>query len=246
MSEATLRVLIVDDEQPARERLARLLASDDRLQVVDHAEDGEQAIQKIVETTPDLVFLDIQMPGCSGLEVAASLPAPRPQIVFCTAYDEHAVDAFELHAVDYLLKPVNRARLAKAVDRVMSSGRDEQTDRAIDRAGPYPTRFLARRGNRYQVVPRDEVLCFVSEGGLTTLHTAGNSLWMQPTLSDLEQRLDPQGFFRISRSAIVNLDAVRELKPIGGGHADLHLSDGQTLEVSRRRFKPLIDKLGEV
>lgn len=150
----------------------RLLSADERLEIVGEAEDGERAMEMIQEKAPDLVLLDIQMPGCSGLEVAASLSAPRPQIVFCTAYDEHAVDAFELHAVDYLLKPVNRARLSKAIDRVVAADRVEEPDRAIDRVAPNPTRFLARRGNRYQVVPREEVVCFVSESGLTKVYTA--------------------------------------------------------------------------
>ena len=113
-----VRALLVDDEQPARERLRRLLAAFDDLEVVGEAEDGEQAIEQILELKPDLVFLDIQMPGCSGMEVAASMPSPRPKIVFCTAFEEYAVDAFELHAVDYLLKPINRARLARALQRV--------------------------------------------------------------------------------------------------------------------------------
>jgi two-component system LytT family response regulator len=240
-----IRVLIVDDEQPARERLARMLAQHPNLTLVGEAEDGEQAIETIVEKRPDLVFLDIQMPGCSGLEVAASLSSPRPKIVFCTAFDEYAVDAFELHAVDYLLKPVSRARLARAVERVLSSAGGAESERGLDRAVSFPSRFLARRGARYQVVPRDEVLCFLSEGGLTLLHTAEHQLWMQPSLSDLEQRLDPRLFCRISRSAIVRLDAIREVLPAGGGHAELRLSSGRTLEVSRRRFKTLMAALGE-
>ena len=249
MSDSPIRVLLVDDEHLARERLRRMLAAHPQLEIVGEAEDGEQAIGKIVELEPDLVFLDIQMPECSGLEVAASLPSPRPKIIFCTAFDEYAVDAFELHAVDYLLKPVNRARLAKAIDRVAASRGSTDPDTAIDRAGReagnYPSRFLAKRGARFCVVPRSEVLCFVSEEGLTTLHTARHHLWMQPSLGDLEERLDPDGFFRISRSAIVNLDAIDEVLPGAGGQAEVQLTNGQQLEVSRRRFKILIDKLGE-
>jgi two-component system LytT family response regulator len=249
MSEAPIRVLLVDDEQLARERLRRMLAAHPRLEIIDEAEDGEQAIGKIVELEPDLVFLDIQMPECSGLEVAASLPSPRPNIIFCTAFDEYAVDAFELHAVDYLLKPVNRARLAKAVERVSKSKPSADLDIAIDRAGReagnYPSRFLAKRGARLCGVPRNQVLCFVSEEGLTTLQTAKHHLWMQPSLSDLEERLDPEGFFRVSRSAIVNLDAIDEVLPGVGGQAEIQLTNGRMLEISRRRFKALIDKLGE-
>jgi two-component system LytT family response regulator len=250
VKESAIRVLLVDDEQLARDRLRRMLLAHPGLEVVGEAEDGEQAIAKIVESKPDLVFLDIQMPGCSGLEVAASLPSPRPKIIFCTAFDEYAVDAFELHAVDYLLKPVNRTRLAAAVERISEPGRQvDEPDAAIDRAGresgQYPSRFLAKRGTRFYVVARDDVLCFASEEGLTTLLTAKHNLWMQPSLSDLEARLDPERFFRVSRSAIVNLDAVDEVLPGVGGQGEVQLSNGLQLEVSRRRFKALMARLGD-
>jgi two-component system LytT family response regulator len=237
--------LIVDDEQPARERLRRLLRAFEDLEVIDEAGDGEEAIEKIVGLAPDLVLLDIQMPGCSGMEVAASLPSPRPRIIFCTAYDEYAVDAFEVHAVDYLLKPVNRARLARALDRVRSTGGDEQ-EAAIDRGGgAHPVRFLAKRGSRYYVIQKQEVQCFVSEGGQTKLQSADQHYWMQPTLSDLEGRLDTASFFRVSRAAIVNLDAVHRVLPLPGGHGEVELHDGRRLEVSRRRFKDLMDRLSD-
>jgi two-component system LytT family response regulator len=248
VSQSALKTLLVDDEQPARERLRRLLETHDRIEVAGEAEDGEQAMEKIVDLRPDLVFLDIQMPGCDGLEVASSLPSPRPRIIFCTAYDEYAVDAFELHAVDYLLKPVTRARLAKAVERVMAPGEPGPDNTAIERAaretGPYPSRFLAKRASRYCVVPRRDVLCFVSEGGLTLVRTAHRELWMQPSLQELEERLDPVSFFRVSRSVIVNLDAVREVVPVPGGQGHVRLVGGAELEVSRRRFKTLMERLG--
>lgn len=243
-----IRVLLVDDEQPARERLRKLLGSFDDLEVVDEAEDGEQAIEKILELRPDLIFLDIQMPGCSGMEVAASLSSPRPGIIFCTAFDQYAVDAFELHAVDYLLKPVNLARLKKAVDRVRGTshaGHDSSLERASKAAGGYPRRFLAKRGARYRVIPTRRVLFFSSEGGLTKLQTAEHHYWMQPTLTELEGRLDPSSFFRISRSAIVNLEAIREVLPQPGGTGDLELVSGARMEVSRRRFKALVESLSK-
>jgi two-component system, LytTR family, response regulator len=117
-----MRVLLVDDEQPARERLRQLLAAHADVRVVGEADDGLQATEQIAELAPDVVFLDIQMPGASGLDVAASLGAPRPMIIFCTAFDDYAVDAFEVSAIDYLLKPVNRARLAAALERVRQAG----------------------------------------------------------------------------------------------------------------------------
>jgi two-component system LytT family response regulator len=240
-----IRALLVDDEEPARERLRRLLAELGGVEIGGEAEDGEQAMEQIAALKPDLVFLDIQMPGCTGMEVAASLAAPRPHIIFCTAFDQYAVDAFELNAVDYLLKPVNRARLEKALERVRGGSKDQ--DGAIDRAargGGAPARFLARKGATFRVVAGRDVLCFVSENGLTKLLAAGQHYWMQPTLNDLEARLDPKQFFRISRAAIVNLDAVREVAPLPGGQGEVTLTDGTRLEVSRRRFADLTERLG--
>src|SRR5512142_3330257 len=126
-----IRVLLVDDEEPARKRLRHLLASEQDVEIVGEAENGAQAMERIASLAPDLVFLDIQMPACSGMEVAASLASPRPCIIFCTAYDQYAVDAFELNALDYLLKPINHARLQKALERVRRGTVD---DPAIDRA----------------------------------------------------------------------------------------------------------------
>ncbi len=116
-----IRTLVIDDEQPARERLKQLLSAHPDVEVVGEADDGVQAAEQIAELSPDLVLLDIQMPGASGLDVAASLGKPRPAVIFCTAFDQYAVDAFELSALDYLLKPVNRARLAAALDRVRAA-----------------------------------------------------------------------------------------------------------------------------
>jgi two-component system LytT family response regulator len=240
----TLRALIVDDEEPARDRLRRLLAEAGGIDVVGEADEGERAMEQIAALHPDVVFLDIQMPGCSGLEVAASLETPRPRIVFCTAFEQHAVDAFELNAVDYLLKPVSRARLQKALERVRGGAPDAEgaLDRATQRAPTH--RFLARRGAGFRVVQAQDVLGFVSDHGITKLLTAGDHCWMQPTLNDLEARLDPQRFFRISRAAIVSLDAVREVTPLAGGYGRVVLTDGTRLEVSRRRFGELTARLG--
>ena len=241
-----IRALLVDDEQPARERLRQLLAAHADLEIVGEAEDGEQAIEKILELRPELVFLDIQMPGCSGLEVAASLPNPCPRIIFCTAFDEYAVDAFELQAIDYLLKPVSRARLDKSLGRVRESPVSDPT-KALARGKQknYPTRFLAKRSSRFWVIPSADILFFSSEEGLTKLQTEKLHYWMQPTLTDLETRLDPSRFFRISRAVIVNLDAVREILPLGGGQGEVRLTTDLHLEVSRRRFKPLWDRLSK-
>jgi two-component system LytT family response regulator len=239
-----MRALLVDDEQPARERLRRLLAEVPGVEIVGEAQDGERAMEEIARLAPDVVFLDIQMPGCTGMEVAASLPSPRPHIVFCTAFDQYAVDAFELSAVDYLLKPINRARLSQALDRVRAGLKsDEAIEKATLAAAP-PSRFLARRGSAFRVVHGRDVMCFVSEDGITKLQTSDQHYWMSPTLNDMEARLDPRQFFRISRAAIVNLDAVRDVAPTAGGHGELTLKNGMKHEVSRRRFKELTERLG--
>jgi two-component system LytT family response regulator len=242
-----IRTLLVDDEQPARERLRQLLSAHADVEIVGDAEDGIQAAERIAELTPDLVLLDIQMPGASGLDVAASLGQPRPAIIFCTAFDQYAVDAFEVSALDYLLKPVNRARLAAALDRVRSAARPHGHDHPLEQLatapGLAPTRFLARRGARFKVVPAAEVVAFTSVEGLTHLLTATEQLSMQPTLAALARRLDAQHFFQVSRTAIVRLDAVKEAKPFTDGTGEIVLANGQTIIVARRRWRELLTRL---
>lgn len=244
----SLRALLVDDEAPARGRLRQLLSARADIAIVGEAEDGVEAIERIHELTPDVVFLDIQMPGCSGLDVAASLGPARPAIIFCTAFDQHAVDAFELQAVDYLLKPITRARLDAALARVAPVA--PAASAAVSTEAPEgatlpgaPTRFLARRGARYKVVPLAEVVAFSFDEGQTRLHTASEQLLMQPTLAQLLRRLDPARFFQVSRAAVVHLDAVREAKPHSDGAGQIVLSNGAVVEVSRRRWRPLLDEL---
>lgn len=244
----SLRALLVDDEAPARDRLRQILSERADVTVVGEAEDGVQALERIQDLAPDVVFLDIQMPGCSGLEVAASLEAGRPAIIFCTAFDQHAVDAFELKAVDYLLKPVTRARLEAALARVSPAAAGGAAAAPADGAesdlpaGP-PARFLARRGARFLVVPAADVLAFSFEDGQTRLHTATETLLMQPTLAQLSRRLDPARFFQVSRTVVVHLDHVREAKPHTDGTGVVVLSNGAPVDVSRRRWRPLLDQL---
>jgi len=242
-----MRILIVDDEAPARARLRQMLGSQPDLEIAGEASTGVEAMELAGQIHPDLILLDIQMPGCSGIDVAACLPRPRPHIVFCTAFDQHAVDAFELNAVDYLLKPVSRTRLAEALDRVRSLGPASAREAAIDRtaktAGPRPVRFLVRNASHYLVVAESRVLYFSSEDGLTRLVTDAAQYWMDPTLNELEQRLDPSRFFRISRAALISLNAVSEIFPLPGGSGEVLLKNGQRLEVSRRRFRDLLQSL---
>jgi two-component system LytT family response regulator len=241
-----LRTLLVDDEQPARDRLRQLLSGVVDVEIVGEAEDGVQAIEQVAELSPDLVLLDIQMPGCSGLEVAGSLPRPRPAIIFCTAFDQYAVDAFELRAVDYLLKPVNRAGLEAALTRVReqrATERDRRLDHVARTEHLAPARFLARKGARFRVVPRQDVVAFTFHEGLTRLHTATEQLWMQPTLAALARRLDQGAFLQVSRSAIVSLDAIREARPFPDGTGEVVLTNGLTFPVTRRRWRLLMDRL---
>ncbi len=245
-----IRTLVVDDEQPARERLKQLLLAHEDVEVVGEAGDGIEAIEKMSELAPDLVVLDIQMPGASGLDVAASLGRPRPSVIFCTAFDQYAVDAFELSALDYLLKPVNRARLAAALDRVRAaatatgvSGRDRVLEKLAQSDGLAPTRFLARRGARFKVVPAAEVVAFTFVDGITHLLTATEQLSMQPTLASLGRRLDIRHFFQVSRTAIVRLDAVKEARPFSDGTGEITLANGQAMVVARRRWRELLDRL---
>jgi DNA-binding LytR/AlgR family response regulator len=240
-----IRALVVDDEDIARERLRQMLTSIADVEVAGEAADGEEAIQKTLELRPDLLLLDIQMPGVTGIEVAACLPRPRPQIVFCTAFDAYAVKAFELHAIDYLLKPVSLHRLAQAIERVRQGAmRDADVDRLTRGMPGAGARLLARCGGRYKVVPQRDVLYFSSEGGLTRLHTRDRAYVLEPALGVLEERLDESLFFRLSRAAIVKLDAITEVHPLIGGTADIVLNNGATLEVSRRRVRELLERLG--
>jgi|SRR5580658_3714533 two-component system LytT family response regulator len=235
---AAMRILIVDDEAPARARLRQMIASQEGFEIAGEASTGVEAIRLVSELKPDVMLLDIQMPACSGIDVASSLPNPRPQIIFCTAHDQHAVDAFELHAIDYLLKPISRVRLAEALERVRTLSAAPRVEKHIS-----PARFLVKSASHYLVVGESKVLYFSSEDGLTKLIAEGGQYWMDPTLNDLEVRLDRSRFFRISRAALVNLNAVEQVFPLPGGSGEVLLANGSRLEVSRRRFNELLQLL---
>jgi len=242
-----IRVLIADDEAPARQRLRQLLVAHTDLEIVGEAETGTQTMELVAATKPHLLLLDIQMAEGTGLDVAACLPTPRPAIIFCTAFDQHAVDAFELNAMDYLLKPVSRIRLEKALARIPTQPAEacETALGALARSHPQRlSRFLVRSGTHYLVVASEKAAYFESTDGLTRLVTdAGHGYWMDPPLQELEMRLDPSIFFRISRAAMVNLNAVAEVHPLPGGAAEVMLKSGARLEVSRRRLRDLMRRL---
>lgn len=242
------RVLIADDEMPARQRLRQLLLAHPNFEVVAEAETGAQTMELVASHQPDLLLLDIQMAEGTGLDVAACLPSPRPAIIFCTAFDQHAVDAFELNAIDYLLKPVSRSRLERALARITdrSAKNSETIDRLLVENKQRLSRFLVYSDSRYLVVPASEVAYFESLDGLTRLVTkTGKAYWMDPSIQEIEQRIDRRAFFRISRAVLVSLSAVGEVHPLPGGGAMVLTRSGTRLEVSRRRFRDLLKSLEE-
>ena len=208
-----MRVVIADDEAPARQFLRRLLTSHHDIEVVGEAEDGTEVIGLVAAAKPDVLFLDIQMPGGNGLEVAAGLMKHRPAIVFCTAYEQRAIEAFELEALDYLLKPVSRSRLAQALERIRRTDLAQPVPKAHERL----SRFLARRGGNFVVIPASKAAYFESVDGLTKIVTVtGEAYWMDSPLQAPEERLDAQKFFRVSRNALINLNEVAEVHPLPG------------------------------
>lgn len=234
---STLRALVVDDEAPAREELAYLLGNDPRVESVCTAGGAGQALRILGEERVDVVFCDIKMPGLDGVELARIVEqfAVRPHIVFVTAYDDRAVDAFNLQATDYLLKPVRAERLAEAVRRVVTAGVDVHADEdetvVVELAGV--TRFVLRSAIRY----------VEAHGDYTRLHTASDAHLLRCTLAELEQRWAGAGFVRIHRSSLVALAHIDEVRVVEG-RTTLRIGPDE-LPVSRRHTRELRDSLAE-
>jgi two-component system LytT family response regulator len=251
-----IRVLVVDDEAAARRGLRRRLSALPDLAVVGECEDGEAAVAAISALRPDLVFLDIQMPGLDGFGVIGAVGvAQMPAVVFVTAYDEFALRAFEVNAVDYLLKPVDEPRLHAAVERARArvSDRDDgwrpRLATALGELGlpaaPRWCRRLAIRGNgRVLLVEVAEVDRIESAGNYVQIHQGRKAHLLRETMSRLEARLDPERFARVSRAAIVNIDRVRELQPMFNGDFVVVLKDGAEVTGSRRYRDALLSLLG--
>jgi two-component system LytT family response regulator len=249
-----MRTLIVDDEPPARERLRRMLAGIETVEIVGEAEDGVQAVEMIETLLPDLVLLDIQMPGLDGFGVIEALEDPPP-VIFVTAYDEYAIRAFEVNALDYLLKPFSRERLEKALHRAQESLIEERdsgvgpAERFAARLGPlleglaaqgrYLTRLAVHDGDCIRVVDADEVDWISVEDELVRVHVGNEAFPIRRTLTELEARLDPARFFRAHRSAIVNLDRVQEVIPWFKGSHKLRLTTGAEVDLSRAQARAL-------
>jgi two-component system LytT family response regulator len=248
-----LRVLIVDDEPPARAKLRRWIAAEADLEIVGEAGNGDDAIRLVGEFRPDLLFLDVQMPGTDGLAVLRALrDAWLPCTVFTTAHAEHAVEAFALHALDYLLKPFSHERflvaLGRARERIaQTAGRGDERVAALLRSPALPSgpveRFLVKTGERYIVVRAADILWVEAAANYVVLHAAGGNHVLRRTLAALETELDPRRFFRVSRSAIVHLDQVREVLVAGGGDHILLLQGGPRVPLTRG-LRELQDRLG--
>lgn len=226
---APLRVLLVDDERLARAELRRLLRAHPEVEIVGEAVDAADGLRRIAELAPDLVFLDVQMPGGSGFDMLAALDT-APDVVFTTAYDAYALQAFEVNALDYLQKPVQAARLAAALARcTLRQAR-------IPAACPEAQRKLfIRDGERCWFVALDDVRLFEAEGNYARVYFDAHRPLILRSLKQLEERLAPQRFFRASRSHLVNLDHVERATPNDAGGFDLLLRGGGAVEVSRRR-----------
>lgn len=236
-----MRVLIVDDEAPARDKLRRWLAEQSDFEVVGEAADGLAAAAAIAHLSPQVVFLDIQMPGMSGLEVAAQLePGMAPLVVFVTAHDEHAIKAFELDAADYLLKPFDKDRLRKALDRLRgrAAGAANPAVRVARSQTGASDRLLVPRkegkGEGLQLLDAASILWLESDDNYVHVHSTQGRFMLRRTLADLLAQLGERRFVRIHKSAAVNLVEIQSLTPLFKGDHEITLRDGSVLRLSRR------------
>jgi two-component system LytT family response regulator len=253
MDTAPLRVVLVDDEPLARARARRMLAAEAGVEVVGEAGSAPEARRVIADARPDLLLLDVQMPGEDGFALLRSLD-PRPAVVFVTAYDQYAVQAFEENAVDYLLKPFRAERLARALERARRdlahpedvAHRLEQVLATLGGAAPHLERLAVRVGVRQVILKVEDVLWFGAEDKLVFAATTGDRNWMDLTLDHLERRLDTPRFVRVHRGAIANLDHAVALRPAFAGTWRLQMDDPARTEVpvSRARARVLRDRLG--
>jgi DNA-binding LytR/AlgR family response regulator len=245
-----IRTLIAEDEPHSLERLRGILTTRPDLEIVGEATDGPSAVALIEALKPELLFLDIHMPGCDGFEVLARI-AHRPMVVFVTAYDEYALKAFDANAVDYLLKPSSRERILEAVDRVLArrktlDGNLVETLKAALGPQSHLRRFLVKVGDEILVIPEAEVLCFQAEDKYVNLQTEGRSFITDFTLKELEQRLDPERFVRIHKSTIIALQRVSRISKWFQGEQIVVLDDkaGTRLKVGRSYVESFRARMG--
>ncbi len=252
-----VRALIVDDEPIARAGIREMLAAEKDIVVIGEAGDGLSAAEEIIAKKPDLVFLDIQMPEVDGFGVIEAVgPGEMPAVVFVTAFDEYAVRAFEVHALDYLLKPVDPDRFRRTILRVRSridgrAGADPpvgalmQALRGLPGSGPYPERLLIRTPEKVIVVDARSIEWIAAEGDYVRVRWKGGTLTARSTLAAMESRLDPARFARIHRSTIVSVPHVRELRPLFSGDHAVILHDGTKFNLSRLYKSKVFALLGD-
>ena len=252
---ACIRTLIVDDESLARERIRDMLASAAQIEIIAECANGREAIEAIQTLSPDLVFLDVEMPGIDGFGVLEALsPAQIPTIIFVTAYDQYAVRAFEVYALDYLLKPFDQERFEKALERAksqLSSERSEDLSQrilnALEEIKTRPVhleRLVIKMNGHVFFIKAEEIDWLEAEGNYVRLHAGKESYLLRDTISALESQLDPKKFIRVHRSAIVNIDRITELQPWFHGEYRIILREGVQLTLSRTYREKLHDLLG--
>ena len=255
MATPPARVLIVDDEPLARERLRMLLQDEEGIDVVGEAGDAATAAESIATLSPDLVFLDVQMPGATGFDVISAVGADKmPMVIFVTAYDRYALRAFEVHALDYLLKPFDRDRFRHALGRARrqldgrSSGDLERRLLAIVNdlkpSHGRVDRFVVKAGGRVFFVRADEIDWIEAAGNYVKLHVGNDTHLFRETMNAVEARLDADMFFRIHRSHIVNIERIRELQPWFNGEYVVFLKNGTRLTLSRGYREKLQERVG--
>lgn len=254
-AQAPLRVLVVDDEPLAREKIRGMVADDLDVRIVGECANGAEAIEAIQELQPDLLLLDVQMPEVGGFAVLDALKDQKlPPVIFITAYDHYAVRAFEVHALDYLLKPFDRERFLNAVERAKQKIRRERTNgldaRLIELLEQmhdpprYCERLVVKSGGRVFFLSTDEIDWIEAEGNYVSIHTSSKSHLLRETLTSLESQLDPHEFIRVHRSAIVNINRIKELQPWSHGEFHILLHDGTQLTLSRNYREKLQAALG--
>lgn len=250
-----IKVLVADDEPLARERLSGLLSQEPDIEVVGEARDGEEAVTAIHDDSPDLVFLDVQMPQMSGFDVIEAVGTDKmPLVIFVTAYDQHALKAFQVRALDYLLKPFDRERFKDALGRARKQlERDENGDlgrrllalvKDLRRDQPKSDRLVVKSGGRLFFLRTDEIDWVEAAGNYVRLHVGPGSHLLRETMNAIEGRLDPEKFFRIHRSRIVNMERIQELQPWLNGEYAVLLRTGTRLTLSRGYREKLQDRLG--
>lgn len=240
------QVLIVDDEAPARTKVRRFLALDSRFQACGEARSGTEALERIQALKPDLVLLDIQMPGLTGLEVLEALQPPLPQIIFATAYDQYALEAFDRAAADYLLKPFDEARFLQALDRAWALGRSRTPVRSLlaDLARRPLERLVVHEEDRWIPLALRSVHRLKAEGRQVRVYSDKGEHCIRRSLADLEARLDARRFVRVHRGEIVALEAVSQLEPWDHGDALLFLKDGAKVVLSRTYRSSFLERWG--